>query len=139
MNFKDRINEAKELERLSQIVLNEGQRYEGIIISASYGKQAETNYDKVELKVKLTQEEVGGKIVTKNFIIDEKTKNPLQGTIGLQQLLKLLEQFNIQFEDEKGLVIGLLDLKEQKVFVELKKSMDKNSGKVFNNYTISKA
>lgn len=135
MNFKDRIAEAREQERLSQIKLEENKVYNAEIIDAIYTKQKNTNYECVQLMLKTVDQEIAGKIITKLFVIDENTKNKLQGVIGLQQLIKFLKSFNLTFEDDKSLVLALLELKGKQVKIQMKKVVDKNDNtKVFTNY-----
>lgn len=137
MSFKDRILQAKESERLSMIKLEENVTYNTKIISASYGKQNNTNYDCVTLTLECTDQQVVGKQMKKVYVIDANTKNPLQGNIGLGQLIKLMEHFNLPFEDEKSLVVNLLELKNKTLKVIIKKVMDKNdSSKTYNNVEV---
>lgn len=133
MNFKDRILKAKEEERLAQIKLEENKRYDVEIISASLQKQENTGYDMVSLQLKCIDPEVEGKIIRKTLVIDEKTKNPLQGQIGLSQLVKLLEHFKLEFEDEKSLVVALIDLKQKIVKIEPEKKIGGDQ-KIYTNY-----
>lgn len=135
MDFKDRILEAREQERLSQIKLEENKTYNVEIIDAVYTRQKDTNYECVQLLLKTIDEEIQGKTITKLFVIDENTKNKLQGVIGLQQLLKFLNYYNLQFENDKELVLALLELKGKKSKITVKRVVDKNDkSKTYTNY-----
>lgn len=140
MGMKDRIAEAKEMERLSGIKLEENREYKVEVISASLTKQRDTEYDCVTLQLKVIEGEASGKTITKNMIIDERTKNALQGKIGLGQLIKFLEMLGLSFEDEKSLAIALIDAKGKHLMMEVKKTPDKNDPKmVYTNYNFLRA
>ena len=137
MSFKDRILQARESERLNSIKLEENITYNTKIISASYGKQNKTNYDCVTITLECIDPQVVGKQMKKVYVIDANTKNPLQGNIGLSQLINLMEHFNLPFEDEKTLVVNLLELKNKTLQVTIEKVVDKNdNSKTYNNVKI---
>lgn len=136
MNFKERIELAKEQERIAQIKLENNKIYNVEVVEALYTKQKTTNYDCVQLTLKVLDNEVAGKLINRVLVIDENTKNKLQGVIGLQTLIKILNHFNLHFEDDKSLVLALLDLKGKHLKVKLEITPSKHDlTKTYNNYT----
>lgn len=138
ISFKERLQKLEEQERINKIKLEENKWYEGKVTSAGMS-ESKNKLQQVTIKIELTQEDVKGKSITRNFVIDEKNPNEMQANIALSELNKLMSAFSLNFEDEEQLVVNLLKLKEQKVFIRVKFNHDKKDPSiVYSNYIVVK-
>lgn len=138
MSLQERIAQLKEEEKIAKIKLETGKFYKAKVLSASLTTD-KNDYETVEMKLEIIEEGAEGKKITKKFIIDENNKSEIQSKIALGQLTKLLESFKLEINDEKSLVLALMEMKGKEVFVNVKYVADKKNPEItYTNYTITK-
>lgn len=138
MSLQERIAQLKEEEKIAKIKLETGKFYKAKVLSASLTTD-KNDYETVEMKLEIIEEGAEGKKITKKFVIDENNKSEIQSKIALGQLTKLLESFKLEINDEKSLVLALMEMKGKEVFVNVKYVADKKNPEItYTNYTITK-
>lgn len=138
MTLKEKMLKLQKESELRQVRLEENKVYNAVISSAYYGKNTK-GYNSAIFELKIINDaELEGKTINKTFVIDETNSSKLQTEIALQELFRLLVQFNISFETEKDLALALPTLIEREVTIIVRyKENKQNPEKPWPNYTIN--